>query len=472
MLPMLREEYQELLSAYVDGELSDGDHQAVERLLKRSAEARVRLRELQEDADLLRNLPRYPFPAEAERQLLRCVATLPLPRLLSPLPAPPPARREFRLPFWAAVPAAAAVFFLVGSGAFVYFLHTAPEGQAALEGDVATGPVVEEERRVSKLPEPGGAVTDRKPVDRGGRKAFEVIEGSGQLAFDLHHLEAEQLRGELRKGGAFRLELSYRQGAQALSRLAEVLKNGKTDVFGATAGRSSCAIYLEDVTPDELVALMTRLAEVDKPGDGYFNRLVVRGLTTADRDYLKNLLRADLAQAPGGAADDPALARGDAAHPLVRLLGGWNPPGGSGARGSPPPPPKPPQGARQGPPPNKTPPPPAKKPVPNSGKKPAPGGNPALPSKGNPTAPQIGPGARGPLTPAPKGPDTKGLGPGTQANAPAQVNTVPHQALLFTFDSGQPQQASQAVKDYLSKRGKSRPNTLKVVFLLREDAGR
>src|SRR5437764_14265134 len=55
---MLPERFRQLLTAYVDGEVSKRQHKAVLRLLRRAPEARTVLRQLQEDAKLLRTLPR------------------------------------------------------------------------------------------------------------------------------------------------------------------------------------------------------------------------------------------------------------------------------------------------------------------------------------------------------------------------------------------------------------------------------
>src|SRR5438105_4517825 len=57
---MLAEKYQELLTAYVDGELSARQRRAVYKLLRRSAEARALLRQLQEDSHSLIELPPPP----------------------------------------------------------------------------------------------------------------------------------------------------------------------------------------------------------------------------------------------------------------------------------------------------------------------------------------------------------------------------------------------------------------------------
>ena len=67
---MLPDRDRQLLSAFVDGELSSRQRRHVERLLRRSGEARTLLRRLQEDARELRHLPR-PRPPSM-RTITRC----------------------------------------------------------------------------------------------------------------------------------------------------------------------------------------------------------------------------------------------------------------------------------------------------------------------------------------------------------------------------------------------------------------
>ena len=70
---MLAEPYRELLSAYVDGELSAGQRRTVQRLLDRSPEAREYLRQIQANAENLRNLPRRQLDAEFPGRVLTAI---------------------------------------------------------------------------------------------------------------------------------------------------------------------------------------------------------------------------------------------------------------------------------------------------------------------------------------------------------------------------------------------------------------
>src|SRR5438132_5396890 len=96
--------YRELLSAYVDGELTPQERKTVLRLLRRSGEARVLLRQMKEDSQKLQGLPRRTGP-DFTRRILDALARLPKTQpKLEPAPAPEPApavlRFPFRLPAW------------------------------------------------------------------------------------------------------------------------------------------------------------------------------------------------------------------------------------------------------------------------------------------------------------------------------------------------------------------------------------
>ncbi len=61
---------QDLLSAYLDGELSPAERERVERLLEQSPKARQELRELEQVGELLRQLPRESLPITFASELL------------------------------------------------------------------------------------------------------------------------------------------------------------------------------------------------------------------------------------------------------------------------------------------------------------------------------------------------------------------------------------------------------------------
>src|SRR5579864_7362636 len=103
----MHDRYYQLLTAYVDGELTNRQRKAAMRLLKKSPDARKLLLQLQEDAKALRDLPR----PELERDLSADVVSKIRERRLQP------ARRRqaaapATLPAWSGLAIAASVLVL------------------------------------------------------------------------------------------------------------------------------------------------------------------------------------------------------------------------------------------------------------------------------------------------------------------------------------------------------------------------
>ncbi len=71
---MLSDDVCQRLSAYLDGELSERQRQAVERLLQASPEARELLAELQANANALRRVPRHQLPSDFAPQVMDTIA--------------------------------------------------------------------------------------------------------------------------------------------------------------------------------------------------------------------------------------------------------------------------------------------------------------------------------------------------------------------------------------------------------------
>jgi anti-sigma factor RsiW len=110
---MLSSQDQQLLTGYVDGELTARQHCQVERLLSRSGEARALLQDLQADSRALRLLPSMSAPADLADSILETIARKGLkPGSRPRVPTPP---RVYVLPSWVGFAAAAAVLFIVAT---------------------------------------------------------------------------------------------------------------------------------------------------------------------------------------------------------------------------------------------------------------------------------------------------------------------------------------------------------------------
>ncbi len=112
---MLSDQICQLLSAFVDGELSNRQRKAVERLLRRSPEARTLLRKLRHNADRLRALPRPHAAPDLSDRVVRAI------RQRGLRPGVRRAAASVRPTFWFGYAAAAMVLLAVGLGSFLFF---------------------------------------------------------------------------------------------------------------------------------------------------------------------------------------------------------------------------------------------------------------------------------------------------------------------------------------------------------------
>jgi hypothetical protein len=338
---MLSDQLRQLLTAYVDGELTSRQRKALQLLLRRSSEARQLLRQLQEDARRLRTLPRQRLGEEFTARVVRAVQQRQADGTRRP------AARPAAFPVWAGFAAAAAILVVVGLGSFVYFARPTPGIQVASTGrppdgpatDQATGPKedIEDEDTTSvaisrpatpgpspteKLPMP--AVADDRPKDRvrpgdlvtqetplPGLEMFKpsVVKLPFSLLQDVRDIRADHLRKALGAETALRIELPCADTARGFRRLQNALKEvGITLAIDAAALnriekprlRSNYALLVEDLTAEELARALARVGSDDKKAaeartkpDGQFSKMVVNRLTDADRKELSEVLHVE-----------------------------------------------------------------------------------------------------------------------------------------------------------------------------------
>jgi hypothetical protein len=293
---MLPERWRQLLTAYVDGELSESQRRHVERLVRRSPRARDLLRRLQQDAQALRQLPRVRPPADLADAVLQTIAARRLPPR-RPLTSHAPARSASSVPLsspsfpaWAGLAAAAAVLLVVGLGSYLYFSHEpAGPGPALVQGNAGEGerptprsrpeperqqgvaeaktprPAVPREEIVPEEPAPRREVTRVTPAPAPSRpkppvkpvpekppetavftsgqreqfSGFERVEVALPAALPLHELDRpatrRQLLAELGKAGAFRVELTCRNPSRAFRRVQAAVGGRLALVIDASA---------------------------------------------------------------------------------------------------------------------------------------------------------------------------------------------------------------------------------------------
>jgi hypothetical protein len=266
---MLSEQNLELLTAFVDGELTRRQRKAVLRLLHRSSQARSILREFQENAHRLRELPHRKLGSAFAGQVLQTIADLGL----TPTPEPiTPIRR--RLPRWVGYAAAASVMFAVGLG--IYFANRAPS--------------ITKSNSLASL-DPKASL----PL----KVTFKEL---------VQQPKQKLLSQKLQKEKAVHLDMTVRNNAQAVEHLQDVLQNQGIKVLVNAQtnailkkndqGKVEYFVYAENVETEELQKILRQLAEGPKNNSALkdtFETLTVTSLSANDRQDLSGLLGVKIA---------------------------------------------------------------------------------------------------------------------------------------------------------------------------------
>jgi hypothetical protein len=368
-----------LLTCAADGELTRRQQYQLRRLLAGSAEARALLARLRADAELLRALPVAGPAPDLAPAILDAITARGL------MPGRRPESLGGLVAAWAGLAAAAVVLLGLGIASFLYFsiaLHKPagePVAQLPRDGGSPVPPVqpapsadlpepAPDRPRVSvahtvgegdaarpQPPRPPG-ITATKPgahpaqavvpaerarqdtVLTGPSEMFEIDQVNLALpvVLPLHALDTADTRGrllaELHRSSQFRLELPCRSPARAVERVQAACNRLQVRLFVDAAAQErlrmthlsgSFAMYLENVLPEELAALLEQIGRADrevsarKPLEGQFDRLVLVQLTARDRRELVALMGTDPSQ-PGGTAAAGPLGT-DVRQPLAEL---------------------------------------------------------------------------------------------------------------------------------------------------------
>jgi anti-sigma factor RsiW len=170
---MLSDQVTQLLTAFVDGELSQRQRKTVMRVLHKSSEARAILRQLQENAHKIKQLPRRKLEPSLVDAVMQAIAEQ------KAQPKQPAAARSVRrrwLPYVTAALAASLVAGVISIFAWKAFKE---------EGQKNDGVVVKiDDKKPEPKPEPAPTPTPRKPnpaagVD-GGRHLRELRQAAGR----------------------------------------------------------------------------------------------------------------------------------------------------------------------------------------------------------------------------------------------------------------------------------------------------
>jgi hypothetical protein len=357
---MLPERQVRLLTAYVDGELTSAQQRQVTRLLKRSAEARTLLAHLQADSRQLIELPPVPAPIDFSAPVLAAIGqgkprTAPRPR-----PAPRmtfPAWGGWAAAAAVLLAVGMGSFLSYSgtrpgkSGQTTHHRQPAPNDnhEAAPDGSglaqVNPGNGKAEDDTTPDLPKDGegprqpkrnpeeksdtpkgserstvkplpddrpegpvlGAPSDQK--DPLASAPLERVDLALPVVHQLSTLDrasnAGKLREQLATGKAFRVELLARDATRGFERVRSAAAQRKLALLIDAVAvarlkkpwKSDYALFVENITPANLVAFLQAIARADrqaKAGEQRFDgSLVVKEMSRWDRKELTDLLGVD-----------------------------------------------------------------------------------------------------------------------------------------------------------------------------------
>jgi hypothetical protein len=341
-----------LIAAFVDKELDADERQQVIRLARRSKRVRTLLLQLHNDARAVRSLPRMALGQDLSERVLREIANRKVRvarqaalKVRDPMPA------------WLGMATAAAVLLALGAGLYLYVISIRADRPSAeqkkLNSQLARSDTSERDPVAEKSPAPEAP---RKDADQASTPSTKQIEpkhaaspppaavashqnaqpkdGTGDVAplvkgpmspvtpvrvdginppliIPLRELERRrgQLRDELSKGDGCQIELACQETAAGIARLRQEFEaQGFSFLVDQDAiarikipfPNTSYAVYLESVTPKEILLVLERAAlEADSmpksrgrhPAE--FEKVVVKTLTADNRARFTKLLGLD-----------------------------------------------------------------------------------------------------------------------------------------------------------------------------------
>lgn len=302
---MLPDQALQLLTAFVDRELSQRQRKAVMRLLHKSSEAREMLRQLQENAHRLKQLPRRKIEPSLVDEILQAVAEQ---QAQPKQPVVKAARRRW-LPFVAASMAAA---LLIGALGIVYFkMMDESNGVTKETPNVAKG---ETPNKKPALPAPKPRTVDplvtRMVVETFAEFSKPPVDPA--LTANVSELQddskSSQFKRMINREKAIELDFTVKSNSSAMLRLKEVLSDRRiklvTDKSAAKTlddKKVQYLVYADNLTSDELIRIMGELGKsfvISKTGTNEtrkaspYEKVTVTPTAKEDKEKLDKLLGA------------------------------------------------------------------------------------------------------------------------------------------------------------------------------------
>lgn len=291
-----QDELGELLSAYVDGELSNDETLVVEKLLREDATARHLLEQLSRTVEATRSLPRHPAPASLAGDVQ---AMLERSALLDDAPRPPIKIHHERAP-WAARLSIAAMVGLVVVGGW-YFLQDSSKKGLQSQPVLLTSTESVDSTNLSALKAVVGgrenalATADRRNLDE------KLTAGVSLDALRSHVFDAEGLRLQLnvkdaKEADALVERVSRKLSQEKVANLATKSDAGSASQAGfylrGSPGKNFEAVgesqVLVRATPTQIEQILGEVAAV-KPADSdatlVAGPLKVRGMAKSQQVF-------------------------------------------------------------------------------------------------------------------------------------------------------------------------------------------
>ncbi len=268
---MLSERQCELISAFLDGEVTPRQRQVVLRLLRQSSEARALLQRLQENAFSLHQLSPRKLPDDFAQKVLGVIQA----RGLQPAQ---PATLPFRpksIPAWLGTAAAAAVLLLVAAGSYIFFTELTGSPNPPDDGFVQQ-PADERPQPAppEKLPEP-----KPEPPPLATKLALGALAQFAEpieIKLTWEHVGKPEAKTrvvqELKQDTSYHVKVSVPHHGRALASLKTAMERRGIKVFTDPAAdkiiknrqphpKTTFVLYTENLEPEEVAGLLEHLGK-------------------------------------------------------------------------------------------------------------------------------------------------------------------------------------------------------------------
>jgi hypothetical protein len=324
---MLSDQVTQLLTAFVDGELSQRQRKAVMRVLHKSSEARELVRQLQENAHKIKQLPRRKLEPSLVDAVMQAIAEQ---KAMPAQPAAPRIVRRRWLPYVAAAMAASLVIGVVSIFAWRAFKEQEGPKDDGVMAKNGGDKKIEQKATPEPIPQVTPTPTPRKsnpllgPLVEGTFENFAKLPVASQpFSASFAALNPDKgakfadLAREINRDPTVHLDITVKSNSIAMDRLKDVLKDrGITLVTDQSAAKTLAGknqakveylVYAENLSSDELTKLMGELSKSyvlpgttnQKTVETPYKKVTVAPLAKDDKQKVAKLLGVETMEPKG-----------------------------------------------------------------------------------------------------------------------------------------------------------------------------